>query len=169
MFRKITAVGGVLLGVLTISTAIVVAQDKPQPQTTAPGVEQRDRGDRMRRRNKRRHMQRGERGALRGLELTDQQKEQAKAIMRANFDGNKAQREELRQLLGKRREGSLSEADQSRAKELRRQLHESRKNARTQVTGLLTPEQKMKIEERKKNRQENRRRFGRRDQTNKPT
>jgi|GEM_PF-1889204 len=169
MFRKITTLSGVLLSVLTISASIVVAQNQQQPSTTAPGIEQRNRGDRMGRRNKRRHMRRGEKGALRGLDLTDQQKEQAKAIMRANFDGNKAQREELRQLLGKRREGSVSEADQTRAKELRRQLHESRKNARTQVAGLLTPEQKMKIEERKKNRQENRRRFGRRDQTNKPT
>jgi len=101
-----------------------------------------------------------ERG-LRGLDLTDQQREQARAIMRANFESHKAQIEELKQLRQKGREG-LSDADKARAKELHNQLRESRLSARNQLSSLLTAEQKTKLEERMKNRRERRERSGRR-------
>jgi Spy/CpxP family protein refolding chaperone len=106
-------------------------------------------------------------GGLRGLDLTDQQKEQARAIMRANFESYKAQIEELKQLRQKGREG-LSDADKTRAKELHNQLRESRLSARNQMASLLTAEQKTKLEERMKNRRERRERFGRRDRMKQP-
>jgi Spy/CpxP family protein refolding chaperone len=107
-------------------------------------------------------MRRRARGALRSLNLTDAQKEQAQALRRENFERNRAVREELRQLLQKRQEGTLSEADQTRARELRQQLRQSHQNIRTQLAGLLTEEQKTKLQEMRKNRRENRGRFGRR-------
>jgi protein CpxP len=167
MFQKIRFSGAALIAVLSVSGAVVVAQEQQAPTTGTPGLQKQNRGDRLERRGKRRHM-RGERvgRSLRGLDLTDQQREQARAIMRANFESNKAQIEELKQLRQKGRD-ALSDADKARAKELHNQLRESRLNARNQVSSLLTAEQKTKLEETKKNRRERRERFGRRG-TNRP-
>ncbi len=162
MFEKIR-LSGAFIAVLSVSGAVVVAQDQPAPTTGTPQIQKQNRGERLGRGGKRRQMrgQRLGRGGLRGLDLTDQQREQARAIMRASFEGNKAQIEELKQLRQKGREG-LSEADKARAKELHTQLRESRLNARNQMSSLLTAEQKTKLEERQKNRRERRERFGRR-------
>lgn len=169
MFQKIRLSGAALIAVLSVSGAVVVAQEQQTPTTAAPGIQQRNRGDRMERRGKRRHMRReGLGGGLRGLDLTDQQKEQARAIMRANFESHKTQIEELKQLRQKGRDGALSDADKARAKELHNQLHESKLSARRQLSALLTAEQKSKLEERMKNRRENRERFGRRDRMKQP-
>ena len=161
MFEKIRLSSAALIAVLSVSGAVVVAQDQQPPTTGTPQIQKQNRGDRLERRAKKRHM-RGQRlGGLRGLDLTDQQKEQARAIMRANFESNKAQIEELKQLRQKGRDG-LSDADKARAKELHNQLRESRLSARNQMSSLLTAEQKTKLEERMKNRRERRERFGRR-------
>src|SRR5688500_978500 len=161
MFEKIRLSSAALIAVLSVSGAVVVAQDQQPPTTGTPQIQKQNR-DRMGRRGKQRHM-RGQRlgAGLRGLDLTDQQREQARAIMRANFESHKAQIEELKQLRQKGREG-LSDADKARAKELHNQLRESRMSARNQLSSLLTTEQKTKLEERMKNRRERRERSGRR-------
>ena len=161
MFEKIRLSGAALIAVLSVSGAVVVAQQQQAPTTAAPGIQKQNRGDRMKRRGKGRHMRRAGLRGLHRLNLTDQQKEQARAIMRANFESNKAQIDELKQLRQKGRE-ALSDADKARAKELRNQLRESRSNARNQMSSLLTPEQKTKLEEMQKNRRERRERSGRR-------
>ena len=162
MFQKINILGASLVTVLTLSGVVAVAQQS-QPSTDTPGVQRPgNRGDRMGRRRMRRQQRQRARAGLRQLNLTDQQKEQARAIRQANFQSNKAQREELLQLREKARAGTLSEADRARAQELRRQLQESRKNARTQMASLLTAEQKAKLEEMRKNRREHRERRGKR-------
>ena len=168
MFEKIRLSSAALIAVLSVSGAVVVAQDQQPATTGTPQIQKQNRGDRLGRRGKRRHM-RGEKlgRGLRGLDLTDQQKEQARAIRRANFESHKAQIEELKQLRQKGREG-LSDADKTRAKELHKQLRESRLNARNQMSSLLTAEQKTKLEERMKNRRERRERFGRRDRMKQP-
>lgn len=162
--KKLTVLIGGLA--LTLTSFVVAAgQETQAPATTGtPNVRQQ-----QRRRGVRRHFarRRARMGAMRGLDLTDAQKQQAQSIIRSNFEGNKAVREELMQLIQKRRQGTLSEAEQARAHELRQQLQESRKNARTQLASLLTEEQKAKLEERRKNRRERRERFGRRG-LNKP-
>lgn len=168
MFEKIRFSSAALITVLSVSGAVVVAQDQQAPATGTPQIQQQKRGDGLGRRGKGRHM-RGQklRGGLRGLDLTDQQREQARAIMRANFESHKAQIEELKQLRQKGRT-ALSDADKARAKELHNQLRESRLSARNQVSSLLTAEQKTKLEERMKNRRERRERFGRRDRMKQP-
>ena len=166
MLKKFTVLTGTAALVLT-SFALAGAQEQ-QPGTTAAPGSQRAQKRGMGRGMKGRRGQRGAFRAMRQLNLTDAQKQQAQSIVRANFESNKAVREELRQLLQKRREGAtLGEVEQARARELRTQLHESRKNARLQLAGLLTEEQKSQLEERRKNRREKRERFGRRGQ-NKP-
>ena len=168
MFEKIRLSSAALIAVLSVSGAVVVAQDQQAPTTGTPQIQKQKRGDGLGRRGKGRHM-RGQklRGGLRGLDLTDQQREQARAIMRANFESHKAQIEELKQLRLKGRT-ALSDADKARAKELHNQLRESRLSARNQVSSLLTAEQKTKLEERMKNRRERREQFGRRDRMKQP-
>ncbi len=167
MFEKIRLSSAALIAVLSVSGAVVVAQDQQPATTGAPQIQKQNRGDRMGRRGKRRQMQGQRLGrGLRGLDLTDQQREQARTIMRANFESHKAQIEELKQLRQKGREG-LSDADKARAKELHNQLRESRMSARNQLSSLLTTEQKTKLEERMKNRRERRERSGRKG-TNRP-
>ena len=161
MFEKIRLSSAVLIAVLSVSGAVVVAQDQQAPTTGTPQIQKQNRGDRLGRRGKRRHMRQRLGRGLRGLDLTDQQREQARAIMRANFESHKAQIEELKQLRQKGREG-LSDADKARARELHKQLRESRLSARNQLSSLLTAEQKTKLEERMKNRRERRERSGRR-------
>ena len=168
MFEKIRLSSAALIAVLSMSGAVVVAQDQQPPTTGAPQIQKQNRGDRAGRRGKRHMRGQGIGGGLRGLDLTDQQKEQARAIMRANFESHKAQIEELKQLRQKGRGGAaLSDADKARAKELHNQLRESRLSARNELSSLLTAEQKTKLEERMKNRRERRERSGRRG-TNKP-
>ncbi|HEY3102167.1 MAG TPA: Spy/CpxP family protein refolding chaperone [Pyrinomonadaceae bacterium] len=165
--KRVTVLIGSLAIVLT-SFVIAAAQDPPASTNAAPNVQQRQRG-RMARRMGRRHARRRALGALRTLNLTDAQKQQAREIRRANFESTKTQRQELAELRRKFREGTLTDDEKAKAKELRQQLHASRQNTRTQLAALLTPEQKTKLDEMIKNRRENRGRFGRRGpMANKP-
>ena len=160
MLKTITVLTGTAMLIFT-SSALASAQEQPTTGTTTTGVQRpqmRGVGGRMMRRRARR----ARLGAMRQLNLTDAQRQQAQSIVRANIDSNQAARQELIQLLQQRRQGSLTEADQARARELRKQLLESRTSVRTQLTGLLTAEQKLKLEEMRKNRRERRERFGRR-------
>src|SRR6185295_15152571 len=97
MFQKVMILTASLITVLALSGTII-AQESQGSTSNTPQVQKRNRGDRMERRGMRRQMKRRARAGLRALDLTDQQREQARAIRRANFDGNKAQREELMQL-----------------------------------------------------------------------
>jgi Spy/CpxP family protein refolding chaperone len=160
MLRKMTIIGATLI-TIPVLLGIVALGQEPQPSTT-PGIQRpQNRGVRGDRRLMRREKHRGAARALRSLELSDQQKQQAREIRRANFESTRAQREELRQIVNKRREGTLTETDQARIRELRQQLTESRRNTRTQMAALLTAEQKTKLEEMIRSRRDNRERFRR--------
>jgi len=158
--KKFAILAGMLSMMLT-GFVIAVGQEPQSPATTAPIVQQREHG-RINRRMMMRRRVRMRAGALRQLNLTDAQKQQAQALRRENFERNRAVREELRQLLQKRQQGTLTDTDQARARELRQQLQQSRQNMRGQIAGLLTEEQRIKLQEMRKNRRENRERFGRR-------
>jgi periplasmic protein CpxP/Spy len=155
--KSLTILAGALSIVLAGFT-FVLAQTTPPAPTTTPNIQQRQR-NRMERRMMMRRRGRMRAGALRQLNLTDEQKQRAQAIRRENFERNRAVREELKQLLEKRQQGTLSETDQARARELRQQLQQSRQNTRTQIAGLLTEEQKTKLQDMRKNRRENRERL----------
>jgi len=102
-------------------------------------------------------------GALRELNLTDDQKQQIQKIREANFASTKPQREELRQLMQKRFQGTLTAEEQARAKALHETMQTSRKESESKIAATLTPEQKAKLEELMKERKANHDGFGRRD------
>lgn len=157
--KKFAMLAGILL--IGLNGFVVLAQQTQTPTTTAPTIQQGQRGRAGRRMMMRRHA-RMRAAALRQLNLTDAQRQQAQALRRENFERNRAVREELKQLLQKRQQETLAEADQTRARQLRQQLRESRLNTRAQIAGLLSEEQRTKLQEMRKNRRENRERFGRR-------
>ena len=117
------------LAVMVLLTALgaAVQAQKPQPSTQnqTPGNETRRFG--REEREGMRRFGRGPLGGLRELNLSDEQKQQVRAIMERNFESTKAVREELRTLGQKRFEGTLTPEEQARAKELHQQMAESMK------------------------------------------
>jgi len=101
-------------------------------------------------------------GALRELNLTDDQNQQIEKIREANFQSTKTQREELRQLMQKRFQGTLTADEEARAKTLHEQLQASMKDTESKIAAILTPEQKAKLEELRKEHKANHDAFGRR-------
>ncbi len=96
---------------------------------------------------------RGMMGELRGLDLTDAQKDQIKAIHESFKASHEGQREEMRSLRMKKRDNSLTEADQARFQQLREQNKADMEQIHNSVLAILTTEQRQKVEERKAERQ----------------
>lgn len=95
-------------------------------------------------------------GALRRLNLTDAQKEQIKTI-HENSKPNQAQREEMRGLAQKRRDGgTLTEQDQARLKEIRNQMQASTEQTHKAVLSVLTDEQRTQLQQMKQGKGERR-------------
>lgn len=170
MLRTTKATMAGLVFGLAFGTVAFAQQTTPQTQNLTPEVQRRQGFGQMgRRRAMRRRALMGGLDALRQLNLTDVQKQQARTIKRSNFANTKATREELAKLRAQRREGTLTPDQMARAKELRKQLQESRKGVRNQLAGILTPDQKAKLEEMIKTRRANHEKLGpRRHLPNKP-
>jgi Spy/CpxP family protein refolding chaperone len=162
LLRTRLAVAGLALAFASAG-AVVFAQ-QPQKTDPATGVQQPRRPG-MARRAMRRRARLGAFRVLRQLNLTDEQKQQARSIRQKNRQSTEAQRKELRQLTQQWRQGTLTPEGLGRAKELRSQLAETRKVMRTQLDGILTAEQKAKLEEMLKARRANHGLSGRRNQT----
>ena len=151
MFRTRLGIAGVILGLLMFGASALAQQTQQNSNTAAP----EQRGAQMRRMMMRRRAMRGEMRGFRQLNLTDQQRQQMRSIVQAQGQGSQAQRQEMRQLMEKRRAGTLTAQDETRAKELRQQLRQSRQGVRTQMMNVLTADQKAKMEEMIKTRRAN--------------
>lgn len=89
-------------------------------------------------------------GKLRGmreLNLTDEQRQQQRAIVQRHLESLKTHREELFKLGEKRAQGTLSAEDGARAKALRQEIHNSMQGALTEIESILTPEQRAKLDQ----------------------
>lgn len=177
-FRKVlAAVAGMIL-VCGISAVGALGQETPPQSQTAPARDESLRRDRIERIQKRRErMERregiaghrghsgmgrdGEIGRLMGeLNLTDEQRQQRRAIMERRLESTKVQREELFRLGEKRRAGTFTADDEARAKALHQELRSSMESVRSEMDAVLTAEQKAKLEqlenERKQEREQRR-------------
>lgn len=140
-----------LLISLTLAFGAIAYGQDPQ----SPVQDRGDRGDRMRHREGRNHERMGRGGrngfakfrAMRELGLSDEQRQQQRAIVQRHLDTIKVQREELIKLGEKRRQGSLTAEDGARAKALRQEIHSSMQSAQTEIESILTPEQSTKLEQ----------------------
>jgi Spy/CpxP family protein refolding chaperone len=94
----------------------------------------------------------GDKMMLRGLgrlNLTDAQKEQIRGISENFKTSTQTQREELRALGMKKRDGIITADEQARAKEIRTQLKASGEQMRNSVLAILTAEQKTQLDQMK--------------------
>lgn len=160
-----------LLGVIGIILAcsmgasIAFAQE-PQSQTVPNGAVQKERVERQEMRRERLRQREGLRGSpgmgqrggmghmLRELNLTEEQRQQSRAIIQRRLESTKVQREELFKLREKRIAGTFTADDEVRAKALRQEIGKSMEGVRDEMSGVLTAEQKTKLEELKKERKE---------------
>jgi len=106
------------------------------------------------------------------LNLTEEQRQQQRAILQRHLGATKAQREELFELREKRIAGTFTADDEARAQALREEIHTSMRGIRNEMEGVLTLEQGAKLEQlkserkaRREDRRERRRYFQRSDST----
>lgn len=104
-----------------------------------------------------RGMHRGGKGfgmrGLRGIELTDVQKEQIRGIYEANRP-DEATMQEMRSLGEARRSGTLTAEQLERAKFLKEQRRAKGEMIQQQIMAVLTPDQVQQIEQRKQERKQ---------------
>src|ERR1051325_1291870 len=91
---------------------------------------------------------------MRELNLTDEQRQQQRAIMQRRLESTRSQREELFRLGEKRRAGTFTAEDEARAKALHQELRSSMESIRGEMDAVLTAEQKAKLEELKRERKQ---------------
>ena len=158
MFLRMKLTVSALIVVVTTGAGVTFAQ-QPQPNSSTTPAQQTGRRAMTRRKTRGAD---GHARLLQQLNLTDGQKQQARAIMQANREGNKTQRQEMRQLNQQWRQGTLSAEGLERAKTLRAQLRETRQAERAQMMNVLTAEQKTRLQELRQAYRANHERFGRR-------
>lgn len=156
-----------LLGVLAIILAGGLVSFAQQPQTQTPtvmpdGTYRRDRIERGERRRERMGRREGSGGhdrtarrrlgggmghLMRELNLSDEQRQQGRAIMQRRRESTKAQREELLKLREKRNAGTFSVEDEARAKALHQEIRAAMEGVRSEMAGILNAEQKTRLQE----------------------
>jgi protein CpxP len=94
-------------------------------------------------------------GALRRLNLTDAQKAQVKTILEGNKP-NQTQFGEMRSLMQKKRDGSITEQEQSRLREIRTQQKANADQTHNAILAILTDEQKAQLEQLKQQKHDRR-------------
>jgi Spy/CpxP family protein refolding chaperone len=166
MYLRKTLFG--ILGIILAGGIMAFAQE-PQPQTPAT-PDATFRKERIERRQ--RHRERvdreglgkdrgmGRRGGagrlMRDLNLSEEQRQQARAIMQRRLESTKAQREELFRLREKRIAGTFSADDEARAQALHQEIRLAMEGVRTEMQSVLTAEQKAQLEKLKTERKEGR-------------
>lgn len=160
LLRTKTTVSVLIIGLIAFGP--VALGQQAQSNTPAPPSIQQPGSVRQAGRGMRRRARVGRLRALRQVNLTDAQRQQARLIRQNHATSMKSQREELRKLMEQTRAGTLSGEQQARAQQLRQQLMESRRGVRTQMMNVLTSEQRAKLEEMRQTRRANREGFRRR-------
>jgi periplasmic protein CpxP/Spy len=170
---------GLSLGLVLCSGAVAFAQQTgstaPAATTTTtqqqewPGHGQRRRGEGKRGEGRRGHEMGGMMRMLHELDLTDAQKQQARAIMERFRASTQTQREELSKLHDRGEQSTMSPEERTRAEQLHNEMRASMKQMHTELLAILTPEQRTKLEQRKqefKERRKERRGEGRGQEPN---
>lgn len=146
-----------IAGVIAAFSSVSMAQETKAetPSTNTDKVEKPFKGQRGgfgKRGGKgmggRKHGPQGMRGHMRGIELTEAQKGQIKAIREANKP-DQATLDEMRTLMQAKRAGTLSADQEARFKSLREERMVKGKAVREQIMSVFTSEQKAQMEKNK--------------------
>ncbi len=136
-----------LSSIITLAAAIIVFTTFASAQETPPAPQDGVQKQEKKAWGKHRGFRGGMRG-LRGIELTDAQKEQIRVI----HDGNKpdeAAMQELKTLHQAKRSGTLTAEQTERLKVLKEQSRARHEQVRQQILAILTPEQRQQLEQQK--------------------
>lgn len=145
-----------LLFAIVAFTTFVAAQDKPDgPPPAGEGRMDKRFGERKMggkrfgegRRGGGPHGDRMFMRALRDIELTEAQQTQIKALMDSHRASFAPQMDEIRSLIQKKRDGSITEAETARLTDIHNQRKASSEQLRNTILGLLTPDQLTKLEQ----------------------
>jgi Spy/CpxP family protein refolding chaperone len=156
--------GGLIFSLVFAFSAIAFGQQT----TTQTEVAPQTKVEKKQRKLLGRDGKRGQRGkfgrhVLAKLNLTDAQKEQLSALRNSAKEKFAPQREELRTLAQKKRQGTITADEQAKIDALKQQLKTSGQQMREQISAILTTEQKQQLEqmkqEMKQRREEMRKRF----------
>lgn len=165
--------GGLVFSLLFSLGVVASAQEtKTETETATQTKAERKRDKSFRKEDKRGFGREGKfgrrqafgKGFMAGkLNLTDAQKEQAKAIRQQFKETLAPQQQELRTLGQKKRQGTLTADEQTRLETLRQGLKSSHEQMRQKMNALLTDEQRQQVEQMKEQmkqrREEMRKRF----------
>src|SRR5215204_2427724 len=128
-----------------------IAQDAPKTQDDN-GLRKegrQHRGERGTRGGRNGGMRGGEMFGLRGIELTDAQKEQIRQIHEANKP-SEAVAAELKSIREARKNGTeITEAQRDRLKAFREEMKSKQESVHSQILAVLTAEQRQQLETRK--------------------
>ena len=91
---------------------------------------------------------------MRELNLSEEQRQQGRAIMQRRLESTKLQREELFKLREKRIAGTFTADDEARARALHQEMRTAMEGVRAEMAGVLTAEQRAKLESMKTERKE---------------
>lgn len=128
---------------LTMSAGIYAQQS----QSATPQEQMNSRHEGQRKGGRHGRMGRPGFGLLRELNLTEEQRQQQRAIVQRRLGNTKAQREELFKLREKRIEGTFTGEDEARAQALRKELHDSMSGMGTEIESILTADQRARLEQ----------------------
>ena len=150
--------------ILACGMAAFAQQAQPQTPSTQDDAFRKDRIERMERHRERLGRREGLKGGedtgrgmgqlVRELNLSDEQRQQRRAIMQRRLESTKTQREELFKLREKRIAGTFTAEDEARARALHQEIRTAMEGVRTEMAGVLTAEQRAKLEQLKKERKE---------------
>ncbi len=158
--RKIISAATSALAVVAFTTFASAQDTTTQPTDSAQQQQQR-----QERRGKHGFGSRGMRGGKHGgdkmmlralgqLNLSDAQKQQLSVINENFKTATQTQREEMRALAMKKRDGIINADEQARAKELKSQLRASGEQMQTSILAILTAEQRTQLDQIKAERQQ---------------
>jgi len=132
----IVLVGGSVLAQETVPKTPATVVDATQP---GPG--------RQRRRALRKPLKDPvRREGLRQLKLSEEQRQQQRAILQRHLAATKAQREQLFQLRERRLEGSFTAEERARVRSIRQELRTALQGIRGEMRNTLTAEQRSQME-----------------------
>lgn len=88
------------------------------------------------------------------LKLSEEQRQQRRAIMQRRLEGMKSQREELFRLREKRIAGTFNDEDTARARAIHEEFRTAMKGTRAEMEGVLNAEQRAQLDQLKSERKQ---------------
>ncbi|MBC7899341.1 MAG: Spy/CpxP family protein refolding chaperone [Saprospiraceae bacterium] len=161
------SIAALAIATVSFSTFVSAQETPPNASDSVQSQEKRDRKAHGKRGGHDKGMRHGGMRGLRGIDLTDAQKEQLRVIRESNRP-NEGLRQEMKTIAQAKRDGTITQEQQDRLKALRSQGREKAETLRLQIEGILTTDQRQQLETRNAEMQKKREERRQLRQQNKP-